>query len=71
MTTATTTKAAKTATPGEKAKLGRKTLRKLGRDKRKAKLQASKEDSAKFHEAKSTRALAKKVAFRKKKSAKK
>ena len=63
MTTATTT------TP--KAKLGRKTLRKIGRDKRKAKIVANKEFATKFFEAKSKRAADKKTAFRKKKAKKK
>ena len=64
MTTTTTA-----TTP--KAKLGRKTKKKLGRDKRKAKLQASKEVAKAFFAAKSKRSGEKKVAFRKKKSSKK
>ncbi len=60
-----------TTTTTPKAKLGRRTLRKLGRAKRKAKLQASKEVAGVYFAAKSKRATDKKVAFRKKKSAKK
>ena len=66
---ATPTTATPSTTP--KAKLGRKTLRKLGRDKRKAKIQTDKEFAGKFFEAKSKRAADKKTAFRKKKSKKK
>lgn len=54
-----------------KAKLGRKTLRKIGRVKRAAKIHADKEFAGKFFEAKSKRAADKKVAFRKKKAKKK
>jgi len=64
MATAQTT----TATP--KAKLGRKTIKKLGRDKRKAKIVADKEYAKAVFGGKSTRSAAKKVAFRKKKSKK-
>jgi hypothetical protein len=55
----------------EKGKPGRRTLRKAGRIKRKAKLATDKEFAKKFFDAKSTRAVGKKVAFRKKKSPKK
>jgi hypothetical protein len=58
-----------TTTPAKK-NLGRRSLKKLGRDKRKAKLQADKTLSKKFHEAKSKRSIEKKNAFRKKKSKK-
>ena len=61
-TTTPTTTAAKT--------LGRRTIKKLGRDKRKAKLQTDKEFSKTFHAAKSKRSIEKKNAFRKKKSKK-
>ena len=53
------------ATP--KAKLGRKTKKKLGRDKRKAKISTDKEFAKKFFEGKSKRATDKKTAFNKKK----
>jgi hypothetical protein len=66
MATATTTK-----TPAEKTKPGRRVLRKAGRVKRNAKLATDKEFATKFFEAKSTRAVGKKVTFRKKKSPKK
>ncbi len=59
------------AEAAKKAKLGRRTLRTLGRKKRIAKLKTDKEFSKKFFEAKSTRATAKKAAFRKKKKNKK
>jgi len=65
MATATSTTPA-----AAKKNLGRKTLRKLGRDKRKAKLQADKAFSKTYHEAKSKRSIEKKNAFRKKKSKK-
>lgn len=58
-----------TATTGKK--YGRRTLKKMGRDKRKAKIQNDKEFAGKYFEAKSKRATDKKVAFRKKKTAKK
>lgn len=61
---------AQTATT-PKAKLGRATLRALGRKKRKAKLQADKEFAKTFFEAKSKRNTEKKAAFRKKKARKK
>jgi len=64
MATATTT----TTTP--KSKLGRRTLRKLGRDKRKVKVVADKEYAAKLFEGKSKRSVDKKSAFRKKKAKK-
>jgi hypothetical protein len=63
-TTTTTT----TTTP--KAKLGRRTLRKLGRDKRNAKIVADKEFAKKLFDGKSKRAVEKKSAFRKKKAKK-
>jgi hypothetical protein len=66
MATATQT----TSTPAKKTNLGRRSLRKLGRDKRKAKLQADKALSKTYHEAKSKRSIEKKNAFRKKKSKK-
>lgn len=56
------------ATP--KSKLGRRTKKKLGRDKRKAKLQTA-EVAKTYFEAKSKRSNDKKTAFRKKKSRKK
>ncbi|MBU6153209.1 MAG: hypothetical protein KGP28_02800 [Bdellovibrionales bacterium] len=61
-----------TQTPSTSAKknLGRRSLKKLGRDKRKAKLQADKAFSKTYHEAKSKRSIEKKNAFRKKKSKK-
>lgn len=49
----------------------RKTLRKAGRDKRKAKLLGSAEAHKAFHEGKSKRAGDKKAAYRKKKKGKK
>ena len=64
MTTTTTT----AATP--KAKLGRKTIKKIGRDKRKAKIQTDKEFAGKYFAAKSKRSIDKKNAFRKKKNKK-
>ena len=66
MSTATTATA--TAT---KANLGRKTKKKLGRDKKKAKLHADKAFAKTYFESKSKRSIDKKTAFRKKKSAKK
>ena len=59
-----------TAATTPKAKPGRKTLRKLGRAKRKTKIHADKEFAGKFFEAKSKRSADKKTAFRKKKSKK-
>jgi hypothetical protein len=64
MTTATT----QTTTP--KAKLGRRTIKKLGRDKRKTKIQNDKEFAKALFAGKSKRSADKKVAFRKKKSKK-
>jgi hypothetical protein len=58
---------ATTTTTTEKAKPGRRTLRKLGRDKVAKKIATDKEFAAKHFESKSTRATAKKVAFRKRK----
>ncbi|NDD91056.1 hypothetical protein EBZ37_03100 [bacterium] len=58
-----------TTTP--KSKLGRATLRALGRKKRKAKLQGNREVAKAYFEAKSKRNADKKSAFRKKKSRKK
>jgi hypothetical protein len=58
-----------TTTP--KSKLGRATLRALGRNKRKAKLKENKEFAKAYFEAKSKRSNDKKAAFRKKKSKKK
>jgi hypothetical protein len=57
-----------TTTP--KAKLGRATLKKLGRDKRKAKIQNNKEFAKTHFAAKAKRAADKKTAFRKKKAKK-
>ncbi len=56
-----------TATPN----YSKKTLRKMGRVKRKAKIATDKEFAGKYFEAKSKRSTEKKVAFRKKKSGKK
>jgi hypothetical protein len=53
-----------------KSKLGRRTLRKLGRDKRKTKIVADKEFAKKLFDGKSKRSADKKVAFRKKKAKK-
>ena len=64
MATATTT-----ATT-EKAKPGRRTLRKAGRVKRNAKIHADKDFAKKYFDAKSKRATDKKVAFRKRKAKK-
>jgi hypothetical protein len=57
-----------TATP--KSKLGRRTKKKIGRDKRKEKLKST-EAAKPYFEAKSKRANDKKSAFRKKKARKK
>ncbi len=65
MATTTTT----STTP--KAKLGRKTKKKIGRDKRKLKLQTNKEAAKAYFDAKSKRSVEKKVTFRKKKISKK
>jgi hypothetical protein len=59
-----------TTATSPKAKLGRRTKKKLGRDKRKAKIQTDKAFAGKYFEAKSKRATDKKVTFRKKKSKK-
>ena len=64
-----TTTATAPSTP--KAKLGRKTLKKLGRDKRKAKVLADKEFAKALFAGKSKRSVDKKQAFRKKKKSKK
>ncbi len=50
--------------------LGRRTIKKLGRDKRKTKLVADKEFAGKFFAAKAKRSDDKKSAFRKKKNKK-
>ncbi len=63
--------AATTSTETKKPAYGRKTLRKIGRVKRKAKLAGDKEYAAKYFEAKSKRSTDKKAAFKKKKSGKK
>lgn len=55
----------------EKTKPSRKTLRKKGRDKRKAKLKTDVEYKKKVFEGKSKRSTEKKAAFRKKKRGKK
>ena len=65
MTTATTT-----VTEKAKTKPGRKTLRKVGRVKRNAKIVADKEFATKYFEGKSKRAADKKTAFRKRKAKK-
>lgn len=62
--------AATTTTETKKPAYGRKTLKKMGRDKKKAKLQADKEFAKTFFAAKSKRSTDKKLAFRKKKSKK-
>jgi hypothetical protein len=62
---------ATTSATTEKAKPGRRKLRKAGRVKRNAKLATDKEFAGKYFEAKSTRSIGKKVTFRKKKSPKK
>ena len=54
-----------------KGKLSRRTLRKLGREKRKQKLKTDKEFAKTYFEARSKRSTEKKSAFRKKKSKKK
>lgn len=53
-----------------KGKLGRRTLKKLGRDKRAKKIAADKAFAKTFFEAKSKRSAEKKTAFRKKKAKK-
>ena len=60
-----------TTTPSTpKSKLGRNTLKKLGRDKRKAKIHGDQEFAKTYFAAKSKRAADKKTAFRKKKAKK-
>jgi hypothetical protein len=59
-----------TTTTTPKAKLGRRTIRKLGRDKRKTKIVADKEFAKKLFDGKSKRSADKKVQFRKKKAKK-
>ena len=59
-----------TTATAEKGKLGRRKLKKIGREKRKTKIHADKEFAKKFFEAKSKRSADKKTAFRKKKSKK-
>lgn len=54
----------------EKAKYGRRTIRKMARDKRKTKIVADREFAKTYFEGKSKRSAEKKVAFRKKKSKK-
>ena len=72
MATSTTPSSSKdTKKDGEKAKPGRRTLRKAGRVKRNAKIVADKEFATKYFEAKSKRSIDKKVVFRKKKMTKK
>ncbi len=68
-----TAAAAKTATPSTtpKAKLGRRTKKTLGRNKRKLRLATDKEFAKTFFAARSKRSDDKKGAFRKKKSGKK
>lgn len=70
MTTATTTTAPGTSGT-KKPNYSRKTLKKMGRDKRKKKLLADKEFAKTYFSAKSKRANDKKSVFRKKKSKKK
>jgi|GEM_PF-846860 len=62
---------AKPQNPARKPGLGRRTLKTLGRAKRKLKLQADKDFSKTFFDAKSKRSTEKKAAFRKKKKGKK
>ena len=64
-TTKTTTDSA-----AKKGAIGRRTKKKLGRDKRKAKIQTDKEFAKTYFEAKAKRAADKKVAFRKRNSKK-
>lgn len=60
-----------TAAPvSAKAKLGRKTIKKMGRDKRNAKIATDKEFAGKYFAAKAKRSDDKKTAFRKKKNKK-
>jgi hypothetical protein len=60
-----------TQTETTKPNYGRKTLKKLGRDKRKAKMKTDKEFAKTVFAAKSKRSIDKKAAFKKKKSGKK
>lgn len=60
-----------TATAAKKPNYSRKTLKKMGRDKRAAKLQANAEFKKAYFEGKSKRSTEKKAAFRKSKSKKK
>ena len=59
-----------TTTTEKKSTPGRKTLRKVGRDKRNAKIATDKAFAKTYFEAKSKRATDKKSAFRKKKAKK-
>lgn len=60
-----------TAAPvSAKANLGRKTIKKMGRDKRNAKIATDKEFAGKYFAAKAKRSDDKKTAFRKKKNKK-
>jgi len=60
-----------TAAPvSEKAKYGRKTVKKMGRDKRNKKIATDKEFAGKYFAAKAKRSDDKKAAFRKKKNKK-
>jgi hypothetical protein len=63
--------ATSTAPATKKPDYSRKTLRKLGRDKRRKKLAGDKEFAKTFFEARSKRSIDKKSAFRKKKKGKK
>lgn len=65
----TTAAATTTATP--KSKLGRRTKKTLGRNKRKLRLQTDKEFAKAYFEGRVKRSNDKKAAFRKKKSGKK
>jgi hypothetical protein len=64
-------KTAAAATPSAKSKLSRRNRRKVGRDKRRAKLQTDKEFAKAYFAARSKRSTDKKAAFRKKKKNKK
>lgn len=59
-----------TTEPSPKAKLGRRTIKKLGRDKKKVKIVADKEFAKALFAGKSKRSADKKVAYRKKKNKK-
>jgi len=63
-------KKAAAASSTEKTKPSRRTIRKKGRDKRKAKMKTDVEYKKKVFEGKSKRATEKKAAFRKKKKGK-